>query len=145
MKSFRNAYLVFVQWIALCLTLLTGKVVRHLIILKGKDPDYVAPPPPPITPMLPTRQELHEESLAVLNKFYSAPRSSNIGNVDWVRNLADHPIMKSRTTFEARQAASKLASQAKTVPTVNEQAPAPVNDAPTTESPLQVVEPKVEG
>lgn len=85
----------------------TGTLVRAALVAQGKDPDYVAPPPPPAKPV----------EVAKPRPFYSgAP--TNIGAA-WIHDPSKHPVLDSRKQFEEKQA--KLKAQLQAVPTLEEE------------------------
>jgi len=94
----KNIYIKIIQWVAACLANFTCVVVRHLIILKGKDPDYVAPMPLPLPPA-PTREDLHQAAIARLNVPYSHKDESK-----WVRDPSQHPISRFRILPQTKEA-----------------------------------------
>jgi hypothetical protein len=70
--------------------LFTNKQVRKLIIMKGKDPDYVAPPPPPAPDPW--------EELQTKRKLFTNIQLVSHG--EWVNDLSTHPVLKSRRLLE---------------------------------------------
>jgi hypothetical protein len=92
MKTFfKNLYISMVQMLATFLMNRTNTVLRYLIILKGKNPDYLPPPPPPAPLPEPIRTE---------QKTLKSPPSS-YGN-----GMAKF-VLESRKKFEENQASLK--------------------------------------
>ena len=99
MKFFKRFYVRFIQWFAHFLLNRTNTVLRHLIVLKGKDPDFLPPPPAPAPEPVRTQQKTLKVS------------PSSYGN-----DGAKH-VIESRRKFEANQAKQKAAlAAAKTPP-----------------------------
>lgn len=102
-SSIRNFFFVryvkFVEFVTLLMIARTGNLVRKLLILKGKNPDYVAPPPPP-----PKTEDVYDpmKAQATLTSFYSSKRPSwSTSSQDtWVRNPKLHPVLAARKQFE---------------------------------------------
>lgn len=65
-----------------------NKMARNAIIAEGKNPDYVVPVPAP------TVQDAMKPMKSF--NFVSAPCS-------WVKKTSDHPVLKSRAVFAAKQ------------------------------------------
>jgi hypothetical protein len=92
MSFFKRFYLGVVQLLATLLLTSTNLVLRHLIVLKGKNPDFVAPPPAP------PQVDVH-----------ISPRTSQITlpsttqKCGWVNKPEDHPVLKSRKQFAAKK------------------------------------------
>jgi len=99
---FRSKYYVLYELITLRLMLRVNNMVRKLIISKGKDPDYVAPPPsPPPAPASPFgRNRAHACGYTgcSVTSGYSMANGAN-----WVKKPSEHPIMKSRQAYEAKK------------------------------------------
>lgn len=81
-------YFAAFEWFALKCLLFTNKQVRKLIIMKGKDPDYVAPAPPP-DPW---------EELQAKRKLFT--NINLVSHGEWVNDLSTHPVLKSRRLLE---------------------------------------------
>lgn len=83
-----DKYLLLFELLTLKLVLLTNKVVRKYIFMKGKDPDYVAPPP-------------------TLDDVWGRPSPRLARNPfvnfgvknEWVTNLSKHPVLKLRDSW----------------------------------------------
>jgi hypothetical protein len=81
---------------------MTAGMVRQVVVLKGKDPDYVAPPPPPPEPTM----------ADAANTMGRTKNSSNVGPAyqapwakDAFKDIRKHPVIASRLALEAREAA----------------------------------------
>lgn len=85
-------YFAAFEWFALKCLLFTNKQVRKLIIMKGKDPDYVAPPPAPAAPPDPWEELQKKRKLFTNINLVSHP--------EWVTDLSKHPVLKSRRLLE---------------------------------------------
>jgi hypothetical protein len=115
MNFFKRFYLSLVTWFATFLMNRTNAVLRYLIVLKGKDPDYVAPPPPPAysevndprgTPF-PT---VEESKAAWMVDLKARPSLQAFVSSDtFVKDNSKHPVLLSRKSYEEKQA--KLAAQ----------------------------------
>lgn len=84
-------YFLLFELVTLKAVLLTNKLVRKYIVMKGKDPDYVAPPPPE-----PTIDDVWGGSFkkVVRNPFV------NLGvKNEWVTNPSSHPVLKLRNSW----------------------------------------------
>ena len=84
-------YLLFIGWLAVFMVHRANDVLRHLIVLKGKNPDYLPPPPPkPIV----LEEKPYDGRLATLscNKSHF--------NVHLVQNPKEHSVLQSRHKFE---------------------------------------------
>lgn len=97
---FRAKYIGIVEYVTLSLLAITGRYVRKLIILKGKDPDYVAPPPPPPPKDYPEYNPL--EAQQKLATYYNSKSPSWTTNSQdaWVKNPGLHPVLAARKQFE---------------------------------------------
>lgn len=93
-------YVALFEFLTLKLVLLVNQMMRKLIILKDKDPDYVAPPPAPVKVEEPSK---FEQGYERLNKFYSSTRTS-LDSGDWIKYPEQHPVVKSRAMFKDKQA-----------------------------------------
>lgn len=104
-SSIRNFFFVryvkFIEFVTLLMIARTGNLVRKLLVLKGKDPDYV---PPPAPPKAEDKYSVFDPMKAqvTLSNFYSAKRPAwNTGAQDaWVRNPKLHPVLAARKQFE---------------------------------------------
>lgn len=96
---FHSKYVAIYELITLSLLAQASKMVRKLIVLKGKNPDYVAPPPPPKEePKLVT---LDQATVARRVEKIRAANFSNRGYTDaWVKNPKLHPVLKARAEYE---------------------------------------------
>lgn len=97
---FRSKYYVLYELITLRLMLRVNNMVRKLIISKGKDPDYVAtpPPPPPEPPFGRKAEHARGYTGCCVTSGYSMANGAS-----WVKNPTEHPIIKSRQKYEAKQ------------------------------------------
>jgi len=101
-KWFNSKYFFLFELLTLKSVLLSNKLVRKYIVLKGKDPDYAAPAPLPIPPPEPTIEE-------ILNKhgiFSTRGKSTNMFGgykYGWVKNPSTHPVLKARAAFKESQ------------------------------------------
>lgn len=107
---FHTKYVALFELLTLKVMLVVNRMVRKLIILKGKDPDYVAALPPPMPPV-PTKADEEwaklEKAAQNLNKFYSSARTS-LNNESWVKTPGSHPVLKSRVMFEKKLQAPQV-------------------------------------
>lgn len=94
---FRAKYIGIIEYITLSLLAVTGNWVRKLIILKGKDPDYVAPPPPPPVPQTTYPVVDNAKIENTLAKFFlsKTPSWTRSGQDAWVKQPSLHPILVS--------------------------------------------------
>jgi hypothetical protein len=80
--------------------------MRHLIVLQGKDPDFIASEPVvesrPGVDYLPFDPARAEQTIA---KFNNSQRPAWTGYESWVTNLSQHPVLKARSQFEAQRPA----------------------------------------
>lgn len=110
---FRAKYIGIVEYVTLSLLAVTGRYVRKLIILKGKDPDYIAPPPPPppAPKVYPEYNPL--EAQQKLATYYTSKKPSwNTSAQDaWVKKPGLHPVLAARKQFEEH-----LATKVKNTP-----------------------------
>lgn len=107
-KQLKTKYIKFSQ------SLLTNHVmpslnqfVRHLIVEKGLDPDYVPPPPAPPTPPVDRVYPLMPPPEVVIGRIMKAQIMMRGGDSQsWVgpsfTDLSKHPVMKSRAAFELK-------------------------------------------
>ena len=91
---FSKYFAAFEAFTLKCL-LFTNKQVRKLIIMKGKDPDYVPPPPAPVVAPPP---DPYEELLAKRKKFTNIHL---VSHPEWVTDMSKHPVLKLRGSFKA--------------------------------------------
>ena|SRR5260370_14632480 len=104
MKFIRNMYVKFVQWITTCLAFALAGFMKHLIILQGKDPNYIVPSP---LPELKSPWADYDPARAqqTINKFTTSRLSyAKIGSSNWVKNSSEHPVIKARHQFEEKRA-----------------------------------------
>jgi len=88
-----------------------NQFVRHLILEKGLDPDYVAPPPPPPPPSDPNLVRKYppmpppEVVSGRIMRAHTMMRGGD--SQSWVgpsfKDLSKHPVMKARAAFEKKQ------------------------------------------
>ena len=85
---FRARYIGLVEFLVTGVMLVVNGLMRHLILLKGKNPDpvYVAP----AAPFDPARAE------QTIQKFHNAPRTNVMREGEWVTNMSRHPVILSR-------------------------------------------------
>lgn len=118
MKFFSNLYFRVVQWFATFLINRTNTVLRHLITLKGKDPDFVVPPPQPPPPAN-LEVSVNEDRAAWIVSTKQRPMRFGVGSASlWVSQPESHPILQARKAYEdklAKQAAEKAAKEAQSV------------------------------
>lgn len=96
---FRARYIGLVEYLTAVLMFLVNKMMRHLIILNGKDPDTV---PDILKKRYPKIDP--DKTAKVLNKFWSSPRTSIMTDGSWVKDVSKHPVLQSRAAFQARSA-----------------------------------------
>lgn len=102
LMSFKGKELVHVETLATRFAVLTAGLMRELIVLKGKNPDYVAPPP---LPPAPPKDEPR------INGRLNGP-AHFVGSAGYVpawaaasfKDLSKHPVIKSRIALEAAEA-----------------------------------------
>jgi hypothetical protein len=97
----RVRYISFVEFVAASFIAVANRMIRHLILLKGKDPDYVPPPPPP-PPEKKWIGDDPKKAENLFNRFYSAPRTSAMADGEWVKNMNKHPVLEARKAYESR-------------------------------------------
>lgn len=83
-------YFCLFELLTLKTMLLANKLVRKYIVMKGKDPDWVAPPPAPPAP--------------TVEDVWKAPTRKNPQTIfsvhnEWVTDLSTHPVLKFRATW----------------------------------------------
>lgn len=101
MKFFCFIYLHLVEWLARCLLFFLNPVMRHLVVLKGKNPDCVVPPSPP-----PSFQDALTSPAPFIDHSRIPLRASNYPGANvFVKDLSKHPIIQSRLAYEERQRA----------------------------------------
>jgi hypothetical protein len=88
---FSKYFALFESFTLKCL-LFTNKQVRKLILMKGKDPDYVAPPSVSAPPPDPW------EELQAKRKLFT--NITLVSHPEWVNDLSKHPVLKSRRLLE---------------------------------------------
>ena len=88
----------------------TDDAVRELMPLIGKNPNYIPPPPPAPKPPPP----IDESRAAWMVDTKERPTRMNVvGSYDpWIKKPVDHPILRSRAAWEAKQEAAKAPPQA---------------------------------
>jgi hypothetical protein len=99
---FRAKYIGIVEYVTLSLLAITGRYVRKLIILKGKDPDYVAPPAPPPAPPKVYPEYNPLEAQQKLATYYTSKKPSwtTSSQDSWVKQPSKHPVLAARKQFE---------------------------------------------
>ena len=96
---FRSKYYVLYELITLRLMRSLNNRVRKLLIYKGKDPDYVAPPPVPPTPA-PHVVLDQEQARKRIEKAHQFASSSWMGREQWVKDPNKHPVIQARKAYE---------------------------------------------
>lgn len=99
-KFFHKIHVAIYRWYTFLLIGMATKAVHKLMLMIGKDPNYVPPPPPPVTSDQPAR--LSTNIIFPHNAYY-------------VNDPKEHPILKSRIAYQeklAKQAAEKAAMEA---------------------------------
>lgn len=108
MKFFRNIYLAIFKWYVLFLIGLTTRAVFKLMVSLGKDPNYVPPPPPEYTPP-------NFDDMDINRGWMVDPKARpNIWDVtggDYVRNPAQHPLLRIRGIWEEQQKKAKKVAE----------------------------------
>lgn len=105
-RFFYNLYVNVYKWYTLFLINKATKAAAKLMVMSGKNPNYV--PPPPLPPPQPTIADALTTRHGVSHPTTLPPSFSSIG-APWVKNPKDHPILQSRRQFEEKQA--KAAAQ----------------------------------
>lgn len=101
-QFFFNRYVALYQMMTLALLSVTNKKVRKLLILQGKNPDYVAPPPPP--PVEPAWKKYDKE--AAEKRITKARELNLLGTSSsdrWVKKPLEHPVLMSRQAYENKK------------------------------------------
>jgi hypothetical protein len=75
---FRPKYYALYELITLKLMLIVNSMLRKLILSKGKDPDYVVPPPP--EPEISDLWKRHYEAIDKMNSQYRYNRAASLNN-----------------------------------------------------------------
>ncbi len=102
MKLFRSMYVKIVSFFALLTAKWAASMLRRLIVLQGKDPDYEAPPATPHFPRVKSVMPLTSEYIAEkLSKYYSASRGQYVSwKSDYIHDRSKHPVLQSRQQLE---------------------------------------------
>ena len=99
MNFFRRLYLrVFTWWTFLLLGWATSNV-HKLLIMSGKDPNFVPLPPTPTPPI--------EEAANTFNGRRPMPNIWSFGK-EWVKDPSKHPVIQSRLAYEAKKTAQTV-------------------------------------
>jgi hypothetical protein len=106
---FRNLYVSIYSWYALSLIRRATKAAAKLMVMSGKDPNYVAPPPAPYVPTTFNDDDINRAWMVDYKN-----RGSVYLVVDgyYINNPKAHPILRSRKEWEEKlkKAADKLAA-----------------------------------
>lgn len=95
-KWFNDKYFVIFEIIALKSMLLTNYLLRKLILMKGKDPDYVPPPQPKIADVF---------GKPAPTSYSTGPQPAwvSAGAAAWVKKPGSHPVLETRRQFEVKK------------------------------------------
>lgn len=96
LSLFKSLYAKFYVWFTFFLVNWATKRVRKLMCKIGKNPDHEVPPPPPPPPPKWDEADINRARMAVVGKYQS-----------YVKNPAEHPVLRSRSAFEERQKKAK--------------------------------------
>lgn len=93
---FKDKYFVLFQFITLKSMLFTNYLLRKLILMKGKDPDYVPPPQPKIA-------DVFGKPVATSYSTGPQPAWVSAGPAAWVKKPGAHPVLQTRKQFESKK------------------------------------------
>ena len=114
MKFFHRIYVAIFKWYAFLMLRLATSAVRKLMLMLGKNPDYI----PPALPPLPVSASL-DDAWIVSTRYYKPAWTVDFTNSNYVKNPKDHPIVKQRIELaEKAEKAKKEAEEAAKTPTL---------------------------
>lgn len=119
MRFFRKLYLALFKWWTFLLLRKAAKCVHKLMLMLGKNPNYVAPKPSPAS-FVDNLSRLKDEEIpwSIDHKKRSAQWIGVISDncSGFVKDVKEHPVLKSRELFAAKQKAAEEARKSKQAP-----------------------------
>jgi hypothetical protein len=108
-QFFHTLHLNWLEWWTTRLTFILNSWMRRLIILKGKDPDYVAPPPPPAPSPYDYSSQGNTDNLVhgMLEYLGNRKVTKKFSELDVVKGTPNHPVLKSRQAWDLAQIQAK--------------------------------------
>lgn len=117
-KFFHKIHVAIYRWYTFLLIGMATKAVHKLMLMIGKDPNYVAPPPPPSVERPWSEVSLDDNAIPGGAWMVDTKARGNVWSVTgghYIHHPEEHPILKSRTDYQeklAKQAAEKAAREA---------------------------------
>lgn len=98
---FRARYIGLVEFLVTSIMLVVNRLMRHLILLKGKNPDQAAElAQQPAAPVSLEEKYAHYDPARAeqtIQRFHMATRTNVMNDREWVGDISRHPVILSRT------------------------------------------------
>lgn len=115
MKFLHHIYTVIYRWYTLHLIHMATKATHKLMVMIGKDPNAPKPLPQPYVPPKYDDMDINRAWMVDTRERPAKWRWATSSDSDYVKNPADHPIIRSRVVYQqklAKQAIEQAAKEA---------------------------------